>query len=221
MNELTVATIDVNSLTCKALGNNLKKAQQALVKANGNAWDYAQAMANIVNGKLFEEDFETVEKFADLIGISKSNLSKQARVCAVRTSLKKMGYDTTNITVSWACELLPVHKGDMFEQFVEESKLAIDWTVKEVRDAVKAWVGEYKTQKDPKNSVYGTTKESREETVETEEATETEVADLYTIQIKKSNSTDKWETFEVSVTESELDEIVKIISEKSVGESHN
>lgn len=214
MNELTVATIDVNNLTCKALGNNLKKAQQALVKANGNAWDYAQAMANIMNGKLFEEDFETVEKFADLIGISKSNLSKQARVCAVRTSLKKMGYDTANITVSWACELLPVHKEEVFEQFLEESELTTNWTVKEVRDAVKSWLREYKTQK---NSVYGTTKESREETAETE----TEVADLYTIQIKKSNSNNTWTTFEVSVTESELEEIVKMISGKSISESYN
>lgn len=220
MNELTVATIDVNSLICKALGNNLKKAQQALVKANGNAWDYAQAMANIVNGKLFEEDFETIEKFADLIGISKSNLSKQARVCAVRTSLKKMDFDTTNITVSWACELLPVHKEEVFEDFVKESGLTTDWTVKEVRDAVKTWAEKHKIDKVQKNSAYGTTKESREETAETAEK-ETEVADLYTIQLKKSNSTDKWETFEVSVTESELAEIIKMISEKSVSESHN
>lgn len=218
MNELTVA-IDVNNLVCKALGNNLKKAQQALVKANGNAWDYAQAMANIMNGKLFEEDFDTVEKFADLIGISKSNLSKQARVCAVRTSLKKMGYDTTNITVSWACELLPVHKEKVFEPFVEESKLTTDWTVKEVRDAVKVWTEEHKKPKSEKTEVVGESDnvESAEERAEQE----TEVADLYTIQLKKSNSTDKWNTFEVSVTESELAEIIKMISEKSVSASHN
>lgn len=218
MHELTVATIDVNNLVCKALGNNLKKAQQALVKANGNAWDYAQAMANIVNGKLFEEDFETVEKFADLIGISKSNLSKQARVCAVRTSLKKMDFDTTNITVSWACELLPVHKEEVFEDFVKESELTTDWTVKEVRDAVKAWSEEHKKPKAEKIEVEESDNvESAEETAEPE----TEVADLYTIQIKKLNSHDTWAVYEVSVTESELAEIVKLISEKSVSESHN
>lgn len=219
MNELTVTTIDVNNLVCKALGNNLKKAQQALVKANGNAWDYAQAMANIMNGKLFEEDFETVEKFANLIGISKSNLSKQARVCAVRTSLKKMDFDTTNITVSWACELLPVHKEEVFEDFVKESELTTDWTVKEVRDAVKAWSEEHKKPKAEKTEEIeeSDSTESPEKVAETE----TEVADLYTIQLKKSNSIDKWETFEVSVTESELAEIIKMISEKSVSESHN
>lgn len=219
MNELTVATIDVNNLVCKALGNNLKKAQQALVKANGNAWDYAQAMANIMNGQLFEEDFETVEKFADLIGISKSNLSKQARVCAVRTSLKKMGYDTTNITVSWACELLPVHKEKVFEQFVEESELATDWTVKEVRNAVKAWTEEHKK---PKTEKAEEVEESDNvESPEKVAETETEIADLYTIQLRKSNSNDTWTTFEVSVTETEWEEIKKMISEKSVSESHN
>lgn len=130
-----------------------------------------------------------------------------------------MGYDTTNITVSWACELLPVHKEKVFEQFVEESKLTTDWTVKEVRDAVKAWTEEHKKPKSEKTEVVEESDnvESAEETAEPK----TEVTDLYTIQLKKSNSAERWTTFEVSITESELAEIIKMISEKSVSESHN
>ena len=45
----------------------------AVLSVNASQWEVAQAVHDILVKETFKEDFETEEKFADFIGISRSN----------------------------------------------------------------------------------------------------------------------------------------------------
>lgn len=71
---LTVA--GVTGLQCKELTVELFNIMNAINEGNKSAWSVARAYAQIVKEELFDEDFETIQDFADFVGVSKATISQ-------------------------------------------------------------------------------------------------------------------------------------------------
>lgn len=78
MNEIMNAS-KITGLKNSALKESLLTIRGAVLSVNASQWEVAQAVHNILVKETFKEDFETEEKFADFIGISRSNCNKMKK----------------------------------------------------------------------------------------------------------------------------------------------
>lgn len=166
MNEIMNAQ-KITGLKNSALKESLLTIRGAVLSVNASQWEVAQAVHDILVKETFKEDFETEEKFADFIGISRSNCNKMKKAVDFRNSNKTFEDWTLNKIYEIMC--LPKEE---VQQLLVDYMIDKDDTVKEIREAVKA----YKDDTSESNVVADVKPEEEKEEAEpkTEEKEETE-----------------------------------------------
>lgn len=133
MNEI-METKKITGLKNTALKESLLAIRGAVLSVNASQWEVAQAVHDILVKETFKEDFETEEKFADFIGISRSNCNKMKKAVDFRNSNETFKDWTLNKIYEIMC--LPKEEAP---QLLVDYMIDKDDTVKEIREAVKAY----------------------------------------------------------------------------------
>ena len=133
MNEI-MNTQKITGLKNSALKESLLAIRGAVLSVNASQWEVAQAVHDILVKETFKEDFETEEKFADFIGISRSNCNKMKKAVDFRNSNETFKDWTLNKIYEIMC--LPKEEAP---QLLVDYMIDKDDTVKEIREAVKAY----------------------------------------------------------------------------------
>ena len=133
MNEI-MNTQKITGLKNSALKESLLTIRGTVLSVNASQWEVAQAVHDILVKEIFKEDFETEEKFADFIGISRSNCNKMKKAVEFRDSNETFNDWTLNKIYEIMC--LPK---DEAPQLLVDYMIDKDDTVKEIREAVKAY----------------------------------------------------------------------------------
>lgn len=133
MNEIMNAQ-KIMGLKNTALKKSLITIRGAVLSVNASQWEVAQAVHDILVKETFKEDFETEEKFADFIGISRSNCNKMKKAVDFRNSNKTFDGWTLNKIYEIMC--LPKEDAP---KVLKDYIINKDDTVKEIREAVKAY----------------------------------------------------------------------------------
>ena len=133
MNEIMNAQ-KITGLKNSALKESLLTIRGAVLSVNASQWEVAQAVHDILVKETFREDFETEEKFADFIGISRSNCNKMKKAVEFRDSNEMFKEWTLNKIYEIMC--LPKEEAP---QLLVDYMIDKDDTVKEIREAVKAY----------------------------------------------------------------------------------
>ena len=133
MNEIMNAQ-KITGLKNSALKESLLTIRGAVLSVNASQWEVAQAVHDILVKETFKEDFETEEKFSDFIGISRSNCNKMKKAVEFRDSNEMFKEWTLNKIYEIMC--LPKEEAP---QLLSDYMIDKDDTVKEIREAVKAY----------------------------------------------------------------------------------
>lgn len=133
MNEIMNAK-KIAGIKNTALKESLLTIRGAVLSVNASQWEVAQAVHDILVKETFKEDFETEEKFADFIGISRSNCNKMKKAVDFRNSNETFKDWTLNKIYEIMC--LPKEEAP---QLLVDYMIDKDDTVKEIREAVKAY----------------------------------------------------------------------------------
>lgn len=133
MNEIMNAK-KIAGIKNTALKESLLTIRGAVLSVNASQWEVAQAVHDILVKETFKEDFETEEKFADFIGISRSNCNKMKKAVDFRNSNEMFKDWTLNKIYEIMC--LPKEEAP---QLLDDYMIDKDDTVKEIREAVKAY----------------------------------------------------------------------------------
>ena len=167
MNEIMNAK-KITGLKNTALKESLLTIRGAVLSVNASQWEVAQAVHDILVKETFKEDFETEEKFAEFIGISRSNCNKMKKAVEFRNSNKMFDDWTLNKIYEIMC--LPKENAP---KLLKDYIIDKDDTVKEIREAVKAYkddtteskvVAEVEPSEEKENGVEQETGEEKEET---------------------------------------------------------
>lgn len=167
MNEI-MNSKKITGLKNTALKESLLTIRGAVLSVNASQWEVAQAVHDILVKKTFKDDFETEEKFADFIGISRSNCNKMKKAVDFRNSNETF----KDWTLNKIYEIMCLPKEDA-PQLLVDYMIDKDDTVKEIREAVKAYkddtaeskvVAEVEPSEEPENGVGQETVEKKEET---------------------------------------------------------
>lgn len=167
MNEIMNAK-KIAGIKNTALKESLLTIRGAVLSVNASQWEVAQAVHDILVKETFKEDFETEEKFADFIGISRSNCNKMKKAVEFRNSNKTFEGWTLNKIYEIMC--LPKEEAP---KVLKDYMIDKDDTVKEIREAVKAYkddtaeskvVAEVEPSEETENGVEQETGEEKEET---------------------------------------------------------
>lgn len=133
MNEIMNAQ-KITGLKNTALKESLLTIRSAVLSVNATQWEVAQAVHNILVKETFKEDFETEEKFANFIGISRSNCNKMKKAVDFRNSNKTF----EGWTLNKIYEIMCLSKEEA-PKVLKDYMIDKDDTVKEIREAVKAY----------------------------------------------------------------------------------
>ena len=164
MNEIMNAQ-KITGLKNSALKESLLTIRGAVLSVNASQWEVAQAVHDILVKETFKEDFETEEKFADFIGISRSNCNKMKKAVDFRNSNEEF----KDWTLNKIYEIMCLPKEDT-PKVLKDYMIDKDDTVKEIREAVKA----YKDDTSESKVVADVEPEEKEEEPKTEEKEESE-----------------------------------------------
>lgn len=167
MNEIMNAN-KITGLKNSALKESLLTIRGAVLSVNASQWEVAQAVHDILVKETFKEDFETEEKFADFIGISRSNCNKMKKAVDFRNSNETFKDWTLNKIYEIMC--LPKEEAP---QLLVDYMIDKDDTVKEIREAVKAYKED--TTESKVVADVEPTEEAEPETEETEPKTEEDI----------------------------------------------
>lgn len=172
MNEIMNAQ-KITGLKNTALKESLLTIRSAVLSVNETQWEVAQAVHDILVKETFKEDFETEEKFANFIGISCSNCNKMKKAIDFRNSNKTFEGWTLNKIYEIMC--LPKEEAP---KVLKDYMIDKDDTVKEIREAIKAYKNDTSESKvvadvEPEKEAEPKTEE-KEEKPKTEEKEEAE-----------------------------------------------
>ena len=168
MNEIMNAQ-KITGLKNSALKESLLTIRGAVLSVNASQWEVARAVHDILVKETFKEDFETEEKFADFIGISRSNCNKMKKAVDFRDSNETFKEWTLNKIYEIMC--LPKEEAP---QLLVDYMIDKDDTVKEIREAVKAYKEDTTESKvvadvEPTEEAGQKTEEAKQKTEEKEE----------------------------------------------------
>lgn len=173
MNEIMNAQ-KITGLKNTALKESLLAIRGVVLSVNASQWEVAQAVHDILVKETFKEDFETEEKFADFIGISRSNCNKMKKAVDFRNSNETFKDWTLNKIYEIMC--LPKEEAP---KVLKDYMIDKDDTVKEIREAVKAYKDDMSESKvvadvEPEEAEPKTEEEKEEAEPKTEEKEEAE-----------------------------------------------
>ena len=131
---LELTTINTTELTNKKLGTQLNNIKKAVDTGNNQQWKIADAIATIIDGDLFVDDFETEGNLAKVLGMSRPNLNKMKKASHYHNEVEELN----NFTLTKVMELLIIPKEKIVE-FLDDYMITPSSTCREVREAVSAW----------------------------------------------------------------------------------
>lgn len=131
MNEI-MNTQKITGLKNTALKESLLTIRNAVLSVNASQWEVAQAVHDILVKETFKEDFETEEKFANFIGISRSNCNKMKKAVDFRNKT----FEGWTLNKIYEIMCLPKEEAP---KILKDYMIDKDDTVKEIREAVKAY----------------------------------------------------------------------------------
>lgn len=211
-------TKKITGLKNTALKESLLTIRGAVLSVNASQWEVAQAVHDILVKETFKEDFETEEKFAEFVGISRSNCNKMKKAVDFRNSNETFKDWTLNKIYEIMC--LPKEEAP---QLLVDYMIDKDDTVKEIREAVKAYkddtaeskvVAEVEPSEETENGVEQETGKT-EETGETEETGKTE-------ETESPSSDNTKETLLLcyinTLTKDEIVRVLKYMSKQKIGD---
>lgn len=133
MNEIMI-TEKINALTNTALKDSLGVIQIEVLNVNASQWVIAEQVHDILTKETFKDDFNNEEEFANFIGISRSNCNKMKKAVDFRDSNEVFAGWSLNKVYEIMC--LPKEEAP---QLLDDYMINKDDTVKEIREAVKAY----------------------------------------------------------------------------------
>lgn len=174
MNEIMNAK-KITGLKNSSLKESLLTIRSAVLSVNASQWEVAQAVHDILVKETFKDDFETEEKFADFIGISRSNCNKMKKAVDFRNSNKTFNGWTLNKIYEIMC--LPKEEAP---KVLKDYMIDKDDTVKEIREAVKAYKDDTSESKvvadvEPEEEAEPKTEEAEPKTEKAEPKTEEDI----------------------------------------------
>ena len=159
MNEIMI-TEKINALTNTALKDSLGVIQNEVLSVNASQWVIAKQVHDILTKETFKDDFNNEEEFANFIGISRSNCNKMKKAVDFRDSNEVFAGWSLNKVYEIMC--LPKEEAP---QLLTDYMIDKNDTVKEIREAVKA----YKEDTAESKVVAEVTPEEEKETAENTE----------------------------------------------------
>lgn len=173
MNEI-MNTQKITGLKNTVLKESLLTIRSAVLSVNASQWEVAQAVHDILVKEIFKEDFETEEKLANFIGISRSNCNKMKKAVDFRNNDKTFEGWTLNKIYEIMC--LPKEEAP---KVLKDYMIDKDDTVKEIREAVKAYKDDMTESKimadvEPEENEEEPKTEEKEEEPKTEKKEEAE-----------------------------------------------
>lgn len=133
MNDVMI-TEKINALTNTALKDSLGVIHNEVLSVNVSQWVIAKQVHDILTKETFKDDFNNEEEFANFIGISRSNCNKMKKAVDFRDSNEVFADWTLNKVYEVMC--LPKEEAP---QLLIDYMIDKDDTVKEIREAVKAY----------------------------------------------------------------------------------
>ena len=127
-------TEKINALTNTALKDSLGVIQNEVLSVNASQWVIAKQVHDILTKETFKDDFNNEEEFANFIGISRSNCNKMKKAVDFRDSNEVFAGWSLNKVYEIMC--LPKEEAP---QLLTDYMIDKDDTVKEIREAVKAY----------------------------------------------------------------------------------
>ena len=131
---LELTTINTTELTNKKLGTQLNTIKKAVDTGNNQQWKIADAIATIVDDKLFVDDFETEGNLAKVLGMSRPNLNKMKKASHYHKEVEELNA----FTLTKVMELLVIPQEEIVD-FLDGYMITPSSTCREVREAVSAW----------------------------------------------------------------------------------
>ena len=131
---LELTTINTTELTNKKLGTQLNAIKKAVDTGNNQQWKIADAIATIVDDELFVDDFETEDKLAKVLGMSRPNLNKMKKASHYHKEVAELNA----FTLTKVMELLVIPHEEIVD-FLDGYMITPSSTCREVREAVSAW----------------------------------------------------------------------------------
>ena len=131
---LELTTINTTELTNKKLGTQLTAIKKAVDTGNNQQWKIADAIATIVDDELFVDDFETEDKLAKVLGMSRPNLNKMKKASHYHKEVAELNA----FTLTKVMELLVIPHEEIVD-FLDGYMITPSSTCREVREAVSAW----------------------------------------------------------------------------------
>lgn len=114
------------ALTNADLSKELTTMVESMQSLKANTWQYAQAVAKIVNHELYKDDFKTRKAFTDSIGLKESLCSKYVKACdflriSVYTYVMNLKQDNPHIKESEVINSFSVNKCYYLQTLVENN----------------------------------------------------------------------------------------------------
>ena len=131
---LELTTINTTELTNKKLGTQLNNIKKAVDTGNNQQWKIADAIATIIDDKLFVDDFETEGNLAEVLGMSRPNLNKMKNASHYHKEVEELNA----FTLTKVMELLVIPQEKIVD-FLDGYMITPSSTCREVREAVSAW----------------------------------------------------------------------------------
>ena len=220
MNEIMNAQ-KITGLKNTALKESLLTIRSAVLSVNASQWEVAQAVHDILVKETFKEDFETEEKFANFIGISRSNCNKMKKAVDFRNNDKTFEGWTLNKIYEIMC--LPKEEAP---KVLKDYMIDKDDTVKEIREAVKA----YKDDTSESKVVADVEPEEKEEEPKTEEKEEEKEEEPKTEEKEEEPKTEEKEeaeptkeillhSFIATLTKEETVKVLTYIKKQHIGDN--
>ena len=141
MNELTITTNTINELSNGALRKECRNYLTAINGISKSRWKCARAIANIVNGEFFKDDFETKRKFYAFVGLKESNGSQLISAQAVNEEFELD--DKLSVGKCYAISTLGGEAKEFIDTYTLDELMSM--SDKAVVEAVRDW----KSQDEP------------------------------------------------------------------------
>ena len=210
MNEI-MYTQKITGLKNSALKESLLTIRGAVLSVNASQWEVAQAVHDILVKETFKEDFETEEKFADFIGISRSNCNKMKKAVDFRNSNEIF----KDWTLNKIYEIMSLPKEEA-PQLLADYMIDKDDTVKEIREAVKA----YKEDTTESKVVADVEQEEEAEPEEAEPKTEEKEETEKDIPMKEDGTKESLlHSFIDTLTTEEIVKVLSYIKKQHIGDT--
>ena len=146
-----------------AVDNYYKK----LATCEKSAWSLAQLIYDTVNAPNFAECFSSMREYAKAINMDVSSVTRKCKAVERKIYIEQNLTELPQLGVSQIIETAPI-TDDKLEEFVSLNEITEKSTVKEVREAVKDFIGKTETEAEEAEAEEAEAEEAEAEAEEAE-----------------------------------------------------